>query len=140
MMGRCAQMGFVAVAAVLSTACGGLHEAKEAYADLLVVRRAVQPRVGSSAVEARIANGTTLTVTIVNSPMRLLPSEQKQAKARELARVAYDAYADRARLGGVQIVFLARGGSQFFTISTSEAHPFAPSALSDDPSAPAPTT
>ena len=133
-------MGLVAAAVVLSTACEGLHEAREAYADLLVVRRAVQQRVDSSAVEARITNGTTLTVAIVNSPMRLLPDRERHAKARELAKAAYDAYRDRARLGGLRIVFLTRGGFQFLNISASEAHPFAPLALRDEPPATTPTT
>jgi hypothetical protein len=133
---RAAHIAVVATALALP-ACDSLQGARRTYADLSQVRRAVQPLVGSSVVEARIANGTTLSVAIVNHPIQLRPAGEKRAKALELARTAYDAYPDRASLGGVRVAFLARGGLAPFHLSASAEFRFDIPALRVSPPAPA---
>ena len=122
-------LGPLAVVLLLSAGCERLQQARTAYADLAAVRRAVQPLVGSSPVEVRMSNGTTLAVRVVNRPMQALPAVQRQAKARELAAIAYDAYAARRALSGVRVDFLARGGFPLLTLCVSVSHGFDPRAL-----------
>lgn len=134
------QIGFLAAALALTTGCDGLHAVRTAHADLAAVRQAVQERLGSSAIEVRFSNASTLAVGIVNNPIQLESPEAKRAKARELAKVAYDAYAQRDKLGGVRIDFLARGGFALVTVSAWEEHRFEPSALGGAPPARTPAS
>jgi hypothetical protein len=136
---RAAHLAVVATALALP-ACDRVQGARRTYADLSAVRRAVQPVVGSSAVEARIADGTTLAVAIVNHPIQLRPAGEKRAKAREVATAAFAAYPERAGLGGVRVDFVARGGFALLTVSVSEPHSFEPSALRAAPPAPTPAS
>lgn len=138
---RSMQVWLVAAAVAVSAACDGLNKAKEALAELMAVQRAVQQHVGSSAVRVTITSGTMLTVTVTNSPLRHLPAEQKKARTRSLARIAFDAYRQRDRLGSVHVVYLVRAGFLFFTFSDgTDAHRFEPSELRDAAPAPGPTT
>jgi hypothetical protein len=128
---RLVQLGVFAAAVVLGTACDRLHSATKARADLAEVRQAIEQRLGSAVVEVRLSNATTLAVGVVNNPIQLRAADARRAMALELARVAYGAYAERARLGGVRVDFLARGSFALFTVSASEEHRFEPLALRD---------
>jgi hypothetical protein len=50
--------------------------------------------------------GSSLNVNLINSPLKKLPHEQKEVKARELALLAYTAYADRAQIKSVRVVYV----------------------------------
>ena len=127
----------LACAVALSAGCEALGRAQHALAELMAVQRAVQQRVGASQVNVNISNGTYLSVSIVNSPFHVLPAEQKKTKARELAKVAFDAYAGRARLQRVGVVFVVQSGFLFFHFTSGlDAHMFEAEELRGDPAAP----
>ena len=93
------------------------------------VHQAVKARVGQGTVKI-LVNGPDLTVMIINSPLRGLPADRKKAKAPELAGAAYDAYARRARVARVQIVFAIQARVPFVRYTDSnDAHIFDASAL-----------
>jgi hypothetical protein len=123
-----------------SVACDTIGRAAGGLGEIVAVQRAVQARVGSAPVRINVANGAEMGVSIVNSPLRLLPADQRKAKARELAKVAYDAYASRGRLTRIQVVFVVQSGFLFVTFSDgSDAHVFEPAGLKDGPTPPSAT-
>lgn len=139
MIRRLALIGSVAAALALSTGCDAADGTRKAHADLSPVRHAVRHRLGSPAVEVRIADATMLSVTVVNNPIHLRPAHERQAQARELAKVAYDAYPERATLAGVKIAYVARGSFALLSVSAFETHRFEPASLQRAPAATSPT-
>jgi hypothetical protein len=125
-------MGVWALAGVvgLLPACEAVGRAKATFAELLAVQRAVQQRAGSSPVNINVMNGSILTVSILNTPFHDLPTDRKQAQARELAKVAFDAYANRARLQRVVVVFVVKSGFLLFHYTDgTDVHVFEPGEL-----------
>lgn len=99
-------------------ACQAARDVEQEFVDQLQVRRAVQARVGSSAVDVTLLNGTTLKLTLPNSPLRQLPKAQKDAKAAELAKVAYDTYGGRDSITHVAVLFSSDLNLLFLHVSS----------------------
>lgn len=74
--------------------------------EVKAVQEAVTQKVGKDIVGVTLSNGTGLNVNLVNSPLKKLPLSEKEAKAKEIAKVAYDSYADRAKLKSVRVAFV----------------------------------
>jgi hypothetical protein len=121
----------------LLPACEAVGRAKATIAELLAVQRAVQQRAGSSPVHVNVMNGSNLTISIVNTPFHDLPADRKKVQAHALAKVAFDAYADRAQLRRVVVVFMVQSGFLLFHYSDgTDAHFFEARELRDDPAVP----
>ena len=135
--------GIVLVASVIGMlpACEMLGRAKAKIGELMAVQRAVQQRVGLSPVNINVMNGSTLTVSIVNTPFHDLAADSKKAKARELAQVALEAYAGRAQLQRIVVVFVVQRGFLLFHYTDgTDAHFFQADELRGAPALPASST
>lgn len=94
------------------------------------MQEAVQREVGKDIVGVTLSNGTSLNVNLVNSSLKKLPQAEKQTKAAEIAKAAYDSYADRAQLKSVRVAFVVvstflvvvttNDSSDSFTFNASE--------------------
>lgn len=93
------------VASIFLAACSGVQKFAEGVNELQAVQKAVMEKVDRDIVGVTLMNGTSLNVNLVNSPLKKLPAAEKQAKAAELAKVAYDSYAGRAAIKAVRVTF-----------------------------------
>jgi hypothetical protein len=113
----------------LSAACDAVGRAASAVGELVPVHQAVQARVDHGTVRIKV-DDRVLTALVFNSPLRGLPADQKTAKARELATAAYQAYANRARIARVRIVFAVEASVPFVRYDDRrDAHDFDASEL-----------
>lgn len=90
---------------MLSVSCGGVQKAKVMFGDLLVVQSQLAKALGRDDIRVNLNNGHLLNIGVVNSPLNELPTEQKKAKAIEIARLAYNGYPSRYELTGVSVAF-----------------------------------
>jgi hypothetical protein len=92
-----------------SASCGVLRQVQGALLDLQPVYRelanAGYTDVGVSIMKDFSANEALLTVSLVNSPLKALPAAQKNAKALEIARIAYKSYPSASTLRRVIVTF-----------------------------------
>ncbi len=88
-----------------TSSCSGVHEIAKQVTELRTVQQAVQQKVGKDIVGVTLMNGTSLNVNLVNSALKRLPMTEKQMKAAEIAKVAYDAYTYRAQVKSVRVTF-----------------------------------
>jgi hypothetical protein len=96
------------VAVGLLVGCGQASRVTAFFGKLFAIQKAVQQEVGPYPVAVNLNNSRYLTVGIDNSPLHELPREEKAAKAKAIARIAYKAYADRDELAQVSVVFWVR--------------------------------
>jgi hypothetical protein len=96
------------VAVGLLVGCGQARRATAFFGKLFAIQKAVQQEVGPYPVAVNLNNGRYLTVGIDNSPLHDLPREEKAAKAKAVAGIAYRAYPDREELAQVSVVFWVR--------------------------------
>jgi len=61
--------------------------------------------LGDNNVGVLLSNGSTLSIRLVNSPLKDLPAAEKATKAREIARLALESYAPRSALKSVSVTF-----------------------------------
>ena len=121
-----------ALAAVLVTGgCNAAREMKATLGELLKVREQVAASVPGTDVNVNLVNGRYLDIALVNSPLKALPPDQKEARAREIALVAYRAFPARAKLQQVAVVFwIQRTYLFFFHFSDgTDYHAFSAEAL-----------
>jgi hypothetical protein len=76
--------------------------------------------IHDESVSVNLNNGRYLTISIMNSPLKALGPDQKEAKAREIALLAYKAFASRQNLERVGIVFVEQRRS-FLVFSYTDA-------------------
>lgn len=89
---------------LLTIHCGsGLVEGLK---DIAVVQGEVAKAVHESNVNVNLNNEKYLTISLINSPLRVLTGDPKKAKAREIAEVAYRAFPHRERLERITVVFM----------------------------------
>ncbi len=85
--------------------CGAAHRLTGTLQNLQIVQRELTRLTGHNDIRVVLNNGTLLSISIINSPLRSLPVDQKRAKALELARLAYGSYASSDDLRAVSVVF-----------------------------------
>jgi hypothetical protein len=122
----------VAIAAICSS-CGSVGQVATALNDLQQVQSAVSKSVGAENVTVNLTNGEYLTIALVNTSLKDLPSDQKKAKALEVATVGYRSYPQMNSLTEVRIVFMVQrsyfgvfnytDGTDAFSFSKSELAP-----------------
>jgi hypothetical protein len=103
---------WVAAAAIMGSlgvaGCDGARQMMGTLGALQDVQHQVAAAIHHENISVNLNNGRYLTVGIVNSPFKGLPPDQKEAKAREIALVAYKAVRSRANLERVGVVFVVR--------------------------------
>ena len=87
------------------TACSGLRELSSQIADLNRLQKQLQQQTGQTGINVNLNNGSYLNISFINSSLAKLPSDQKKAKALEIARFAYSDWAKRAGLSSVTVIF-----------------------------------
>jgi hypothetical protein len=90
---------------LMQMACSGVREAARSVSELPAVQQAVAQKAPGTIVGIKLTNGAYLNVNLVNSPLKKLPDAERQAKAAELAKIAYDSYAYRSQIKSVRVVF-----------------------------------
>jgi hypothetical protein len=75
------------------------------FRNLKAVTDAVASAVPGAGVQVKLMDGRLLDVTLVNSGLGELPTDRREAKAREVAGVAYRAYPSRSSLEAVSVTF-----------------------------------
>jgi hypothetical protein len=90
---------------LLLSSCSAAREITKTVGEIQAVQQAVQQKLGKDIIGVTLMNGTSLNVNLVNSPLKTLPQTKKQAKAAEIARVAYDSYTNRSHLKNVRVTF-----------------------------------
>ncbi len=95
----------------LLTACSGLKELQGTLTDLNAVQRALIEALGHKDMGVNLLNGSVLNISAVNSPWTSLAAAQKQAKAREIAEVAYKSYPSRANSETIRVTFVVQSNA-----------------------------
>ena len=92
-------VALVVIALGLTTACEGRTRGRRRSRDLHAVKQAVVKATGHPAVKAKLTNGRFLGGLDDELAVRqLCPTTHVDAKAQDIARVAFDAYPPRASL------------------------------------------
>jgi hypothetical protein len=94
-------------ATAVCVSCQSVRQAANVIGELQQVQQAASKAVGSE-VNVNLNNGNSLVIGIVNSPLKALPTEQKKAKALEVAQLAYRSYPQAAKLDQVSVVFVTQ--------------------------------
>ena len=92
----------------LFTSCGTVREAAGTIGELQQVRQALSTKLNTSDVGVNLSNGQYLTISLVNSPLKALPSDEKKTKAHELAELGYRSYSQASSLTQVTVVFVVQ--------------------------------
>ena len=103
-MQRCIAL-FVGLAALSS--CDSVPQATGTIGELQQLQQSVGKAVGGGDVNINLSNGKYLYVGIVNSPLKDLPSDQKKAKALEVAKLCYKSYPEATNLEQISVAFVA---------------------------------
>jgi hypothetical protein len=74
--------------------------------DLQKVQRDLAKALGDNEIRVNLSNGRFLSIGVVNSPLKALPADQRNAKALDLARIAYRSYPSRSALNGISVAFV----------------------------------
>ena len=90
---------------VLLVSCSGVHQLVGTLQDLQRVQAELTKTLGYNEVRVNLNNGHFLNIAVVNSPWKDLPAGQKNAKAIEIARLAYASYPSRSALQAVSVTF-----------------------------------
>jgi hypothetical protein len=93
---------------VFLVSCNGLHQLEGTFQDLLKVQEELSKTLGYDDLRVSLMNvngSLLLNVAVVNSPWKDLPAGQKNAKAIEIARLAYADYPSRSGLRAVNVTF-----------------------------------
>ena len=85
--------------------CKMVSRAAAMFNDLQSARAAVMAVVPGADVQINLMNGRFLNIVLVNSQLGKLPDDQRKAKAREIAGVAYRGYPTRSSLEAITVTF-----------------------------------
>ncbi|SRR6266487_433441 len=94
--------------AVICSACDSVHQVAGTLSDLQQVQRTVSKALGADTVTVTLNNGQYMTIGVVNTPLKDLPSDQKKAKALEVAALGYRSYPSMPNLSEVRVVFVVQ--------------------------------
>ena len=97
--------GVVALSGAL-VACDTSRAVLGALAELQAVQSEVVKAIGEDNVRVNLHNNSYLSVGVINSPLRKLPDELRRAKAKEIAKVAFQSLPSRASLKSVSVAFV----------------------------------
>ena len=75
-------------------------------------------------MQVRLAGASGLSVSLINSALMALPAEKRNAKALDIARVAFDSHPRRASVQSVKVAFLVRKWFLFVFGEVSSAYTF----------------
>jgi len=100
-------MAICIVAAVICSACD-VHQIAGTFNDLQQVQRTVSKAVGTDNVTVNLNNGQYLTIGLVNTPLKNLSSDQRRAKALEVAKLGYRSYPSIPKLSEIRVVFVVQ--------------------------------
>ena len=117
------------------TACDAARGMARSLGELQQAQAAVVKVAGTPLVQINLMNGKYLSVGIVNSPLGTLPREDRQEKALELARAAFQALPGREKLQNVRVTFVIQE-RRFLVVNYTEAtdsFTFAPGELTAAP-------
>jgi hypothetical protein len=92
-------------ALVALVSCKAIHEMQGKLQDLQRVQQELSRALRHDEIRVLLSNDRFLNISVVNSPLRALPVDQKSAKALEIARLAYDSYSSRSALQRVTVTF-----------------------------------
>ena len=124
------------VAVVLCAGCQAVGGLANSLGELQEVRRQVAAASGHDNIGVNLSNGRLLSVSVINSPFKTLPDDQRKAKAREIAGVAYKAFPGRSKLEDVAVVFAVhRTYALLFNYNDSTDAHFFPAAELDSATA-----
>ncbi len=122
-------VGAVAVLSALAS-CSSIAKMQATLKELKSVQEVVARTTGSQDVRVNLNNGQVLMVAVANSSLNELPPAGKQAKALEIARLAYRTYASRSALVRVDVAFgVRRSYFGFFNYSNFDTLNFETSQL-----------
>jgi len=88
--------------------CSRAGQIVKVLTDVQKVQAQVAKDTGINNITVNLRNGAYLQIGIVNSSWNDKPTEEKKAKALEIAKSAYDAYAAKAELRGVSVAFVVQ--------------------------------
>ena len=125
--------GAAVIAFGLATACQGGDELVQTVAELQAVKQAVVRATGHSDVQVKLADASGLSVSLINSALMALPAEKRNAKALDIARVAFDSHPRRASVQSVKVAFLVRKWFLFIFADVSSTYTFQAADLAPPP-------
>ena len=105
--------GLVVCSLVLAN-CGPVPGLMEGLKDVQAVQTDVVRAVHEDNVTVNLNNDRYLTISLINSPIGALATEPKEAKAREIAQIAFLAFPHRERLEQIGVVFMEQRRYFFF--------------------------
>jgi hypothetical protein len=94
------------IGTLICAGCEMVRKGAETIGDLQKVQQNVSKAVGADKVTVKLVNGKSLDVGLVNTPLKELPSDQKKAKAFEVAQVAFRTYPKASNLNQLNIAFV----------------------------------
>ncbi|HTS88088.1 MAG TPA: hypothetical protein VMG41_06305 [Gemmatimonadales bacterium] len=97
----------IMVGAILIAACSNLKELQQSVVELQQLQASLTERFGGPGIVVN-ETSTTLIVTFVNSDLAKLPSDQRTAKAREVAEFVREHFPGYARLTSISIALQTR--------------------------------
>jgi hypothetical protein len=93
------------VMTVVLVSCNGVHQLAGTLQDLQKVQADLAKALNYDQIRVNLINGDVLQLAVVNSPWNELPADRKQAKALDIARLAYNSYPSRSALHSVTVAF-----------------------------------
>lgn len=91
---------------LLELSCAGARDIANTVSEIQAVQQAVTRNVPGTIVGVKLTNGTHLNVNLVNSPLKKLPDAEKQMKAAEIAKLAFESYEYRSQIKSVRVAFV----------------------------------
>jgi hypothetical protein len=101
-------VAFAVVVLGVLLSCDSARRMAGTLGELKRVQAAVATATAEKNVGVNVNNDRFLTVSLINSPLKHLGSDEKRAKAREVARIAYETYMSRSELETVRVVFVVQ--------------------------------
>ena len=92
--------------ALTVSSCSSLTNLSRSVPEVISLQRELTSKLPGTVVGVTLVNGSSLNVNLINSPLKALPGAEKTAKASEIAKLAYDNYADRLHLKTVRVTFV----------------------------------
>ena len=111
---RGVMVGWCAGALLLLTGCQSAKQGLGVLGELQSVATDVAKATGHQTVRVNLMNGHALGIGMVNSPFGSLSEDQRRAKAREIATVAYRSFTSRASIDTVTVAFVVHRQYLFF--------------------------
>jgi hypothetical protein len=86
--------------------CDQIKKLNESLGGLLELQQKMAKAIPAEEITVGVTNGKYLNLGIVNSPWKDLPADEKRAKSRDAAKLAYDSYPQKTELTEVLVTFV----------------------------------